>query len=94
MSRRKVKPVEPAALRAWVEGRFVYLELTDGRVFGFPAGRFSVLRDATDEQLRKVELRLDGFALRWEELDEDITVPGIVEGRYELPLERHALASA
>jgi len=94
MSQRKVKPVEPAAIRAWVDGRLVYLELTDGRIFGFPAGRFSSLRDATDEQLRKVELRLDGFALRWEELDEDITVPGIVAGRFELPLELHALAPA
>jgi hypothetical protein len=25
--------------------------------------------------------------LRWEELDEDVTVPGIVAGRFELPLE-------
>lgn len=94
MSHRKVKPVEPAAIRAWVEGRFVYLELTDGRILGFPAGRFKALRDATDAQLNKVELRLDGFAMRWEELDEDITVPGIIEGRFELPLEHYALASA
>ena len=25
-------------------------------------------------------------ALRWEELDEDITVRGIIEGRFQLPL--------
>jgi hypothetical protein len=28
---------------------------------------------------------VNGFALRWEELDEDITVPGILAGRFELP---------
>jgi hypothetical protein len=28
---------------------------------------------------------VNGFALRWEELDEDITVPGILSGRFELP---------
>ncbi len=64
----------------------VFVELTDGRVVGFPAGRFKRLRDASAEQLSKVTLELNGFALRWEELDEDITVPGIVAGRFQLPL--------
>jgi hypothetical protein len=79
--------IEPAGLRVWVEERMVLLELTDGRIIGFPAGRFSRLRDATPEQLKKVSLELDGFALRWEELDEDITVPGIVAGKFQLPPE-------
>ena len=34
-----------------------------------------------------VSLEVNGYALRWEGLDEDITVPGIVAGRFELPLE-------
>jgi hypothetical protein len=79
--------VEPAAMRVWVEGRMVFIELTDGRIIGFPAGRFTRLRDAKAEQLQKVSLELDGFALRWKELDEDITVPGIVAGRFQLPPE-------
>jgi hypothetical protein len=45
---------EAAALRAWVEGRMVFLELTDGRIVGFPAGRFQRLKDASDELLSKV----------------------------------------
>ena len=85
-----VAVTEPAALRVWVEGRMVFLELTDGRIVGFPAGRFTRLRDASAEQLRKVTLELDGYALRWEELDEDITVPGVVAGRFQLPPERPA----
>ena len=79
--------VEPAAVRVWVEGRTVFVELTDSRVVGFPACRFRRLKAASDEQLQQVELRLNGFALRWEALDEDITVPGIVAGRFELPYE-------
>jgi hypothetical protein len=63
----------------------IFLELTDGRIIGFPASRFRRLKDASDEELSKVELRLNGFALRWEHLDEDITVPGIVAGNFELP---------
>ena len=76
--------VEPAAIKVWVEGRIIFIELTDRRIVGFPADRFKILKDATEEQLTKVELRLDGYALRWEELDEDITVPGIVNGNFQL----------
>jgi hypothetical protein len=82
-----VASAEPAAVRAWVDRRMVYVELTDGRVVGFPANRFTRLKSATDEQLQGVSLELDGYALRWENLDEDITVPGIVAGRFQLPPE-------
>lgn len=77
---------EALALRVWVEGQRIFLELTDGRIVGFPAARFRRLRDASDKQLRDVVLRLNGYALRWETLDEDITVPGVVAGHFELPL--------
>lgn len=74
------------AIRAWVENRMVFIELTDGRQIGFPAARFRLLAHASDEALAKVELCLNGAALRWEELDEDISVRGVVEGRFQLPL--------
>lgn len=76
--------VEPAAVKAWAEGRTVYVELTDGRIIGFPADRFKILKEASEEQLKQVKLRLNGYALRWEELDEDLTVPGIVAGNFQL----------
>ena len=63
----------------------VFVELSDGRIVGFPANRFTRLKDASDGQLQEVKLELDGYALRWEDLDEDITVPGIVAGRFQLP---------
>ncbi len=77
--------VEPAARRVWAEGRRIFVELTDGRIIGFPADRFKILKNATDEQLKEVTIRLNGYALRWESLDEDITVPGIVAGNFQLP---------
>ena len=76
---------EPTAMRVWVDGRMVFLELTDGCVIGFPANRFTRLRNASTEQLQEVTLELNGYALRWENLDEDITVPGVVAGRFQLP---------
>lgn len=77
--------VEPAAVRAWAEGRTIYVELHDGRTIGFPADRFRLLASATEAQLAAVKIELNRYALRWEELDEDITVPGIVAGRFQLP---------
>jgi hypothetical protein len=76
--------VEPAAICAWVEKRMIFIELTDGRIIGFPAERFRILAKATDGQLREVSVRLDGYALRWESLDEDITVLGIVAGCFQV----------
>jgi hypothetical protein len=84
----KKETVEPAAIKAWSEGRTIYIELTDGRIIGFPADRFKILSKASDDQLKQVTLRLDGFALRWESLDEDITVPGIVAGNFQLPFQK------
>ena len=78
---------EPTAIKAWAEGRIIFLELTDGRIIGFPADRFKILKRSSTEELKQVSLRLNGFALRWENLDEDITVAGIVAGNFQLPLE-------
>jgi hypothetical protein len=74
------------ARSVWIEKRLVFLELVDGRIVGFPAARFKRLREASDEQLKNVALELGGTALRWEELDEDLTVRGVVAGNFELPL--------
>ena len=77
---------EPVALDVWCNGRLIFIELTDGRTISFPADRFKLLAEATDEQLKEVSIRLNGYALRWENLDEDITVKGIVAGNFQLPL--------
>jgi len=78
------------AIKVWAEKRVIYLELTDGRIFGFPADWFLILSKASDEQLKDVKIEVGGYALRWEELDEDLTVSGIVAGRFQLPLPRAA----
>ena len=82
--------IEPVAIRAWAEKRMIYLELTDGRIFGFPADRFLILSQASENQLKEVQIEVDGYALRWETLDEDLTVAGVVAGRFQLPLPRKA----
>lgn len=81
---------EPCALRAWAEERMIFIELTDGRIIGFRADRFRILKAASDEELKKLTMEVNGFALRLEELDEDLTVEGIVAGRFQLPLPKEA----
>ncbi|WP_218576737.1 DUF2442 domain-containing protein [Desulfobacter latus] len=44
---------EPCAIRAWAEGRMIYLELTDGRIAGFPADRFKILKEASEAELKR-----------------------------------------
>ena len=81
-----IQIAEPIALNAWSIGRTIFIELTDGRNISFPADRFKILAKASDEELKEVTVRLNGFALRWENLDEDITVKGIIAGNFQLPL--------
>ncbi|MBX3045322.1 MAG: DUF2442 domain-containing protein [Candidatus Kapabacteria bacterium] len=80
----KSRETEPVAMNVWVKDRMIYLKLTDFRIIAFPADWFKILSKANDAELQKVELRLNSIALRWEELDEDITVKGILEGKFQL----------
>nr|VFJ95197.1 MAG: Protein of unknown function (DUF2442) [Candidatus Kentron sp. H]VFJ96059.1 MAG: Protein of unknown function (DUF2442) [Candidatus Kentron sp. H]VFK02136.1 MAG: Protein of unknown function (DUF2442) [Candidatus Kentron sp. H] len=87
--------IEPVAIQAWAEKRLIYVELTDGRIVAFPADRFRILSRASESELQEVELAVGGYALRWDALDEDLTVAGIVAGRFQLPLpEGHTQARA
>ena len=71
-----------AALRCWIEGRRVWLELADERLVSFPANKYPLLAEAPQAQLQQVQLRVKGLALRWEQLDEDIWVDDAVQGRF------------
>lgn len=70
------------ATRCWIEGRRVCVELDDQRVVSFPAAKYPLLANASQTELAKVELRVGGRALRWENLDEDIWIDDAVAGRF------------
>lgn len=59
------------------EGNF-WVGLADGRVIGVPLAWYPRLLGANREQLKKVEMSPSG--LHWDELDEDISIKGIVLG--------------
>ena len=70
------------ATRAWCERGMVWVELADGRQVGVPTGKFPRLQNASEQNLAKVRVEARGKALRWEELDEDLLVEGVVAGRF------------
>ena len=57
----------------------MWVDLTDGRTLGVPLAWFPRLLHATPEQRARVELSRVG--LHWEELDEDISIAGLLAGR-------------
>lgn len=57
----------------------MWVELSDGRTLGVPLVWFPRLLHATPEQRENFELSRDG--LHWDELDEDISVAGLLAGR-------------
>ena len=46
----KENNTELAAIRVSVDGRLIYMELTNGRIIGFLVDRFKLLSQATGEQ--------------------------------------------
>ena len=60
----------------------MWVDLTDGRTLGVPLAWFPRLLRATPAQREHVELRRTG--LHWEELDEDISIAGLLAGRGDM----------
>jgi len=54
------------------------VQLADGREIAAPLAYFPRLLDATPEQLSKWQIIGGGYGIHWEELDEDISVRGLL----------------
>lgn len=57
----------------------MWVDLDDGRTIGVPLAWFPRLLHATPKQREACELSRRG--LHWEDLDEDISVAGLLAGR-------------
>jgi len=67
-----------------------WVELEDGRTLGVPLAWFPRLLHATPQQRDAVELSRVG--LHWEELDEDISIEGLLAGRGDRSLYKRRTA--
>lgn len=62
----------------------LWVDLQDGRTVGVPLAWFPRLAQATARQRAAGRISASGKGLHWEELDEDISVEGILAGRGDM----------
>jgi Protein of unknown function (DUF2442) len=67
----------------------MWVDLTDGRTLGVPLAWFPRLPNAAPAQRSRVELSRTG--LHWEELDEDISIAGLIAGRGDMTRKSEAV---
>ena len=85
---------EPRAVAARYDrasGR-VIVDLENGCTFAFPPRLAQGLDGASDDHLASVEILGRGYGLHWEELDVDLSLPGLMAGIFGTKawMARHA----
>ncbi|MHB8974681.1 MAG: DUF2442 domain-containing protein [Pirellulaceae bacterium] len=73
--------LQTRAQAAFVEGDLVCVRLEDGREIRFPISANRHLREATPPQRENIEIICNGTGLHWPDLDQDLSILGILEGR-------------
>ena len=73
--------LDPLAVEVAVTDAALRVVLADGREVTAPLEWFPRLRDATAEQRRTWRLIGGGVGIHWPELDEDISVAGLLATR-------------
>ncbi len=68
--------------KAWYENGMICLAMSDGKEIRFPVELNIKLKNATDDQKSNIEIICGGTGLHWPDLDEDLSVTGIMEGKF------------
>ena len=68
----------PKAVELWFTDDMLYVRLDDGREVGTPLEWFPKLRNATDQQRNNWRFIGKGVGIHWEELDEVLSVRGLI----------------
>jgi hypothetical protein len=71
---------DPRAVAVEVTDDVISARLADGRTISVPLAWSWRLSDATPEQRARYELLGDGTWIRWADVDEDISIRGMLEG--------------
>lgn len=73
---------EPRAVKARYDRRRkrVVVDLLNGATFAFPAHLAQGLDKATESELAEVEVLGSGYGLRWDALDVDLSIAGLLAG--------------
>ena len=78
MNTLPVKEFAPIATDVQVSSEMLQVYLTDGRIISVPLEWFPKLRDASEKQRNNWCLIGGGIGIHWEDLDEDISVAGLL----------------
>lgn len=73
--------IEPRAVEVACTTDALHVRLADGRELAVPLEWFPRLRKASPEQRARYRLIGDGIGIHWPELDEDISVEGLLATR-------------
>ncbi|HSQ23062.1 MAG TPA: DUF2442 domain-containing protein [Pyrinomonadaceae bacterium] len=79
-SQRAFVPTTALAKSVDFDEEMMHVTLTDGRRLSVPIIWFPLLRAATPDQRTKYEIGGGGTSLHWPELDEDLSVAGLMAG--------------
>ena len=74
--------VHPLAQNVTFTGSDLVVDLVDGRRVSVPLEWFPRLANATREQLEKFEILADGEGIHWPDVDEDLSVAGLLRGEH------------
>jgi len=74
--------VHPLAQSVSFTDSELVVELIDGRTVSVPLVWFPRLTNATREQLENFEILADGEGIHWPDLDEDLSVAGLLRGTH------------
>ncbi len=78
--RRAYRPTTALAKTVKFRDEMMEVYLTDGRIISVPIIWFPLLHEATAEQRERYEIGGGGVSLHWPEIDEDISVAGLLTG--------------
>jgi hypothetical protein len=81
MTSLAVKMEIPRALSVCIDENSLTVELDDGRTVSVPLAWYPRLFHASDEEKKGWRLIGKGHGIHWENIDEDISVEGILAGR-------------
>lgn len=77
---RSFVPTTALAKGVSFDTHMMHVSFTDGRVLSVPLAWFPVLKRAKPRERSKVEIGGGGIALHWPDLDEDLSIAGLMAG--------------
>ena len=73
--------IRPCATNVDVTENTINVELNDGRSISVPLSWYPRLEHATPEERKNWELIGSGTGIHWPEIDEDISVEALIDGK-------------